>query len=807
MNFKIILTLYLLFLYQSHCDGQYKVNITVHDFSPIPRESIYISGSFNNWDTLPNPQRKFTKVKSTIHSITLNLNAGRHEFKLNGGNWSSVEKTGVGSEFENRSFTIQSDTSLSINVYQWRDLMIPGNRMALQQAKEDSTRLKAMTVLAIAFSGDPIFYNTDSSLYYAQSAMQVINRMNATGKGKSWNDYNWWINTLRYNYATLLRSRGNYLKALEVRLDILRFQESLNDTMEMISALHQIANEYLQVKDYDNTLGSSYRALKLLHEVRILNSDFHTFLTLQTNLQLATVYFYKQDYGKSLTYAKSASETAQPTYYYHVLSSIDQLIGDIFFKMHLPDSAKLYYWEAISYSTSSHNLQALSLTLKGLANISREKNQIDSALYFARLSLNIVQNNKSHFQASGEFADSYIAEISPLIADLYRRQNQLDSAYHYLMLSVTLKDSLFNNQKIRDIQNMAFNEATRIQKEAQLKEEEQQRATTRLKTYAFLIGILILSLLAILQYRNSRQKSTINNQLRNQKKDLENTLHTLQLTQKQLIQSEKMASLGELTAGIAHEIQNPLNFVNNFSEVNTELIDEMNHEIDKGNLPEVKSIAKDIQENQNKITEHGKRADVIVKGMLQHSRSSSGVKEPTDINALADEYLRLAYHGLRAKDKSFNATMKMDYDPSIGLVNVIPQDIGRVILNLITNAFYAVSEKQKALQTPYPLEGGPDYEPIVTVITKHQVPLSGGRGSQELGGQGVMISVSDNGPGIPAHIVDKIFQPFFTTKPTGQGTGLGLSLSYDIVKAHGGELKVETKEGEGSVFTILLPVN
>ena len=280
--------------------------------------------------------------------------------------------------------------------------------------------------------------------------------------------------------------------------------------------------------------------------------------------------------------------------------------------MHLPDSAKLYYWEAISYSTSSHNLQSLSLTLKGLANISREKNQIDSALYFARLSLNIVQNNKSHFQASGEFAESYIAEISPLIADLYRRQNQLDSAYHYLMLSVTLKDSLFNNQKIRDIQNMAFNEATRIQKEAQLKEEEQQRATTRLKTYAFLIGILILSLLAILQYRNSRQKSTINNQLRNQKKDLENTLHTLQLTQKQLIQSEKMASLGELTAGIAHEIQNPLNFVNNFSEVNTELIDEMNHEIDKGNLPEVKSIAKDIQENQNKITEHGKRADVII---------------------------------------------------------------------------------------------------------------------------------------------------------------------------------------------------
>ena len=223
-----------------------------------------------------------------------------------------------------------------------------------------------------------------------------------------------------------------------------------------------------------------------------------------------------------------------------------------------------------------------------------------------------------------------------------------------------------------------------------------------------------------------------------------------------------------------------------------------------GNTTEAISISNSIRENEEKINHHGKRADAIVKGMLQHSRASNGVKEPTDINALADEYLRLAYHGLRAKDKTFNATMKTDYDPTIGLVNVIPQDIGRVILNLITNAFYAVSEKQKALQTPYPLEGGPDYQPIVTVMTKHQLPLSGGRGSD---GPIVTISVSDNGSGIPASALDKIFQPFFTTKPTGQGTGLGLSLSYDIVKAHGGELKVETKEGEGSVFIIQLPAN
>jgi len=237
-----------------------------------------------------------------------------------------------------------------------------------------------------------------------------------------------------------------------------------------------------------------------------------------------------------------------------------------------------------------------------------------------------------------------------------------------------------------------------------------------------------------------------------------------------------------------------LNFVNNFSEVSVELTKEMVEEVDKGNTEEVKAIASDLVQNLEKINHHGKRADAIVKGMLQHSRSSSGVKEPTDINALADEYLRLAYHGLRAKDKSFNATMKTDYDESIGNINIIPQDIGRVILNLITNAFYVVDEKKKS---PHPLKGGEPYEPIVTVTTKKLGSPSGDGGKVE-------IKVKDNGNGIPQKVLDKIFQPFFTTKPTGQGTGLGLSLSYDIIKAHGGELKVETKEGEGSTFIIQL---
>ena len=278
-------------------------------------------------------------------------------------------------------------------------------------------------------------------------------------------------------------------------------------------------------------------------------------------------------------------------------------------------------------------------------------------------------------------------------------------------------------------------------------------------------------------------------ELTKQKEALEQTLEELKATQAQLIQSEKMASLGELTAGIAHEIQNPLNFVNNFSEVNTELIDEMQVEINNNNFEEAKAIAKDIKDNEEKINHHGKRADAIVKGMLQHSRRNTGQKEPTDINALADEYLRLSYHGLRAKDKTFNATMKTDYDASIGNINIIPQDMGRVILNLITNAFYTVTEKKRNAIVSGTENG---YEPTVSVCTKKV-------------DNNIEIRVADNGNGIPQTVLEKIFQPFFTTKPTGQGTGLGLSLSYDIVKAQNGEIKVDTKEGEGTTFIIQLP--
>jgi two-component system, NtrC family, sensor kinase len=303
-----------------------------------------------------------------------------------------------------------------------------------------------------------------------------------------------------------------------------------------------------------------------------------------------------------------------------------------------------------------------------------------------------------------------------------------------------------------------------------------------------------------LLYKNNRNRKKVNVLLHKQKEELQSTLSELKSTQAQLIQSEKMASLGELTAGIAHEIQNPLNFVNNFSEVNAELIEELKTEKSKAGSDRDRKLEDEllsnIAENEKKINHHGKRADAIVKGMLQHSRSSTGVKEPTNINDLADEYLRLACHGFRAKDNTFTGEIKTDFDETIGNVNIIPQDIGRVLFNLYNNAFYAVNEKAKNSQ---PVNGSEEYEPIVSVITKAvKLPL---------GDLGVLLTVTDNGNGVPQNIIDKIFQPFYTTKPTGEGTGLGLSLSYDIIKAHGGKIKVETKEGEGSSFIIELPAH
>lgn len=403
-----------------------------------------------------------------------------------------------------------------------------------------------------------------------------------------------------------------------------------------------------------------------------------------------------------------------------------------------------------------------------------ERKQMDSAFFFA----NALYNYSRRASLTAQM------NALALMGRYYRALPDTDSTLSYLERYYTLKDSLYGNKVVEQAQNMAYNDMQR-QKELIA---EKAAFQNKMIVYFLSAAAIFLMGLALIFWRIKNKEQSAKKIVQQQKDQLEQTLDKLKATQSQLIQSEKMASLGELTAGIAHEIQNPLNFVNNFSEVNKELLVEMKEEMDKGNFDEVKALAKDVTDNEEKIIFHGKRADAIVKGMLQHSRSSSGVKEPTDINALCEEYLRLAYHGLRAKDKSFNATMKTDFDESIGKVNIITQDIGRVILNLITNAFYVVNEKKKDLA----VSAGQLYEPTVSVSTK------------KITGK-VEIRVADNGNGIPEKVLEKIFQPFFTTKPAGQGTGLGLSLSYDIVKAHGGELKVETKEKEFAEFIIILP--
>jgi signal transduction histidine kinase len=345
----------------------------------------------------------------------------------------------------------------------------------------------------------------------------------------------------------------------------------------------------------------------------------------------------------------------------------------------------------------------------------------------------------------------------------------------YLRIYLKTNEVINSTRVTQQLQVMAFEEE---QRKLEL-EQTRKEAQVRLKIYFLIAGLLLVSIFGLLMFRNNRQKHKINTKL-------ENTLANLQATQKQLVQSEKMASLGELTAGIAHEIQNPLNFVNNFAEINTELIDELKKEIEPAGIISANELIEDIKANSEKIAHHGNRADAIVKSMLQHSRKTSAQKELTDINALCDEYLRLSYHGLRAKDKSFNAEFDTKFDTTLPLVSVIPQDIARVILNLINNAFYAVNARQK-------MEQQGDYKPQVTISTRKE-------------GNQLVIAVSDNGTGMTEQVKEKIFQPFFTTKPTGEGTGLGLSLSYDIVtKGHGGSINVSNSTNQGTLFSVQLP--
>jgi signal transduction histidine kinase len=442
--------------------------------------------------------------------------------------------------------------------------------------------------------------------------------------------------------------------------------------------------------------------------------------------------------------------------------------GELLFKLGNKDQAFRFLQASIQKYEGDGDMVGLADACNIKAGFFSVLKEPDSAIRYARKGLEAA----TRFNYKTAVIDA--ARI--LVKELAVKDTGKAFLYQGILLAAT--DSLYGSRKIQELQKTLFD----VQQRQYQFEEAQRLRDGQRRQNLFLASAFVLLTVSVILYRNNRQKQKAN-------KILQSTLSELKATQTQLIQSEKMASLGELTAGIAHEIQNPLNFVNNFSELNKELIGELKEAIQSGNKHEAEEIAGDLMANEEKVSQHGKRADAIVKSMLQHSRKSGGQKEPTDINALCEEYLRLAYQGFRAKDQSFNASLETSFDPSAGKVHIDPQEIGQVLLNLYNNAFYALREKSKS--------AGPGFIPMVTV--RSRVQESDNKKMVEL-------SISDNGNGIPEGIRVKIFQPFFTTKPTGQGTGLGLSLSYDIVtKGHGGELKVVTNEGEGTDFIIQLP--
>ena len=600
---------------------------------------------------------------------------------------------------------------------------------------------------------------------------------------------------IRYGKGAILCSIGiganlvevDYYRAIPILMEAKQLCESQNDTYQLVRALGFLGYAY---NKFDFKKAQHYYKLcKQLMDRENVPESVYPITTVLGNfyknwgLSDSALFYLEKGYQLAL---KKKIPLAPEGFYVP--------FGVVYYKKGQRNLAISYFRRALATSAEKPNGQAY----QGIALIYRDRNQLDSARYYAKKSLAIQQETNQTI---------YIIESANLLFDLYKASNPAEALKYHLIASAT-KDSLFNQEKARQVEKVAYDEREQEERTKRRIEAHQLEYQNQLRFYAVL-GILGgVLLFAFFLYRNNRQKHKANillerqrDEIHEQRTQLQASLETLKDTQTQLIQAEKMASLGELTAGIAHEIQNPLNFVTNFSEVSTELVEELKEgpfqqlpEADKDYADEILS---DLAQNLQKITHHGRRASSIVKGMLEHSRVSTGERQPTDLNALADEYMRLAYHGLRAKNKTFNADLKTDFDPNLPNVQVVPQDMGRVLLNLFNNAFYAVSQKQKMAPA--------HYQPTVSISTRF-VPEGDTSIAQSTGPGVIEIRVTDNGMGIPDGVKAKIFQPFFTTKPTGEGTGLGLSLSYDIVtKGHTGTLTVESVEGEGSAFVVRLP--
>jgi two-component system NtrC family sensor kinase len=619
----------------------------------------------------------------------------------------------------------------------------------------DTTRVNILLRLAQSY----FYKQADTCLLYATGALDSSRKLN----------YHLGIIRSLLQAGEANRHLGNYIDALKMHFEALELSRKLDTAHFEAIGNGFIGLNYYALNDYDEALVYLKKAIDQRKKLGL-----HVSQVLFT-INLARVYTATDRPDSAFYFLREAGILLQNLHLPHQIMSRAHALGDAYASVNMPDSANYYYRFALKVlKNPAEAPNAISgAAAKYSAGLERQ-GQLDSALYYARYSYRVAKQKK---------LNARILDAGTLLSSLHRKDGNPDSALYYKDIVSAINSGVISSEKFRELQSQFLQEQKRNQ-EIQQAEERRQNNTLLIGLLTITIIILVAS---ILLFRSNRTKQEAN-------LALHKTLADLRSAQSQLIQSEKMASLGELTAGIAHEIQNPLNFVNNFAELNKELIAEMEAAIQHGNLDDAKGIARNIADNQEKINQHGKRADGIVKSMLQHSRISSGQKELTDLNGLCDEYLRLAYHGYRAKDKSFNAKVQTNFDPTIPKVNIVPQDIGRVLLNLINNAFYAVNESTN-------LKSGKDekYEPMVTLSTKSL-------------GNKIEVIVNDNGPGIPEKVKEKIFQPFFTTKPTGQGSGLGLSLSYDIVKAHGGTLEVNSppagragKEGLGSKFIIQLP--
>ena len=629
-------------------------------------------------------------------------------------------------------------------------------KVILEGTSEDTSRVNILLKLAQSY----FFKQPDSCFLYSQQAYLLSKRLNYI-KG---------VQESQYRLGESLRLMGRYTDALKQEFDELEFNKKLGDEHYVANALGFIGICYYQMNDFEQALTFLKQAVakrKNVFRETGARSPTETLFTIYIGNSLRETghldsAFYFLYEAKRLLKDIHGIITTNPQLRMLWMMSY----GDALYRSGNTDSANFYYKHALRFGKQYPDMIPMhtSLTMTKVARLFNLQNNRDSSFYFARSALRIAKDTKLNLQT---------LESTRLLAQIHRKYGDLDSAFFYLDIATAMNDSIYGPDKLKEQQLLLLQEQRRNQ---EIQQTEERRRNNSLLFGSVSITTIVL-VASILLFSSNKIKQRTNHAL-------QKTLTELKSTQTQLIQSEKMASLGELTAGIAHEIQNPLNFVNNFSELNKELIDELNQNAREGKIDAIQKLASDIKENEEKIEHHGKRADAIVKSMLQHSRISSGKKELTDINTLCDEYLRLAYHGFKAKDKSFSATFEKHLDPSLTQVTVVTQDIGRVILNLINNAFYAVNEKSKT--------GSSGYTPIVKIMTKNL-------------GDKVEIRIEDNGMGIPESIKEKIFQPFFSTKPTGQGTGLGLSLSYDIVKAHGGTLDVNSKEGERSEFIILLP--